>query len=89
MNAIMETIAEAVGQIEAIRVLRSSGSLIAIAEELNVLIHWRNWATDPSRRESDAESRFTSCLKGLCDNSLLDYAGQFYEDEEGELKRKE
>lgn len=83
----MTQVAEAVSEIEKARVERSNGDVFAAVRELDILIKWRNWATNPARPESDSESRFTACLKGLCDNSLLDYTDMFHENEEGILRR--
>ncbi len=85
--SIMTRIAEAVTEIECTRIGRHNGDVLDMVRELDILIKWRNWATKPDRHESDAESRFTSCLKTLCDNSLLDYTDMFHESEEGVLRR--
>lgn len=85
--SIMTRIVDAVSEIEKARIERSNGDIFAMAAELDILLKWRNWATKPDRHESDAESRFTACLKNLCDNSLLDYRDMFHESEEGTLRR--
>lgn len=85
--SIMTRIVDAVSEIERARIKRSNGDVFAMVAELDILLKWRNWATNPARLESDAEARFTACLKGLCDNSLLDYTDMFHESEEGILRR--
>lgn len=85
--SIMTRIADAVSEIEKTRIERSNGDVFAMVAELDILLKWRNWATKPDRLESDAEARFTACLKSLCDNSLLDYTDMFHESEEGVLRR--
>lgn len=87
MSKIMQQVSEAVVEIERVRIQRYNGDVFAAVAELDILIKWRNWATNPARLESDVESRFTGCLKGLCDNSLLDYTDFYHESEEGILRR--
>lgn len=85
--SIMTRIADAVSEIEKTRIERSNGGVFAMVHELDILLKWRNWSTNPARYESDAEARFTACLKSLCDNSLLAYTDMFHESEEGVLRR--
>lgn len=87
VSRVMLQVVEAVDEIEQTRIARSNGDIFAMANEFDVILRWRNWATAPDRHESDAEARFTACLKGLCDNSLLDVAGMFHENEDGVLVR--
>lgn len=87
VSRIMLQVAEAVSEIERVRIAHSNGDIFAMASEFDILLRWRNWATAPDRPESDAEARFTACLKGLCDNSLLDVADLFHENEDGVLVR--